>query len=154
MNRTFAVGLPLVVLAAVSLTSQTAAVSTPHPRSASGAVTIRGCAVRLGPQPYLHTNASHHCTGFRSVRYDHGWLDVESDSSQPVISVAVSPDESLVARGILAGASGGVFETKIRFYSTRSGKIVPAESPDLHCAVCNVWVTITSDAGDNLDPTS
>jgi hypothetical protein len=92
----------------------------------------------------LLANSTHFCTGLSKVRYVDGWLEIISDSKLPVVSVAVSPDESLVARGVLAGASGGGLRTVIRFYSTRTKHIVRADSPQLHCPTCNVWITIVS----------
>jgi hypothetical protein len=139
-------GVPMAVGAVLALTAQTA-VSAGAPRTGSpdNPLVVRGCAVRLEDNhPYLLANASHFCTGFSKVRYVKGWLEVISDSKLPVVSIAVSPDESLVARGVLAGASGGGLRTVIRFYSTRTGRIVRAESPQLHCPTCNVWITITS----------
>ena len=139
-------GVPIAIGAVLCLAAQTPVIAgTPRTGSPDNRLVIRGCAVRLEDNgPYLLANSAHFCTGLTKVRYTDGWLEVISDSKLPVVSIAVSPDESLVARGILAGASGGGVRTRIRFYSTRTQRVVRADSPALHCPTCNVWVTITS----------
>ena len=140
------VAVVVAVGAVLCLAAQTAVnANAPKQGRIDNPLIVRGCAVRLEDSgPYLLGNSAHYCTGFRSVSYSHGWLEIISDSSRPVVSIAVSPDESLVARGILAGASGGGLHTRIRFYSIRTHHVLPAESPLLHCPKCNVWITITS----------
>jgi|1186.fasta_scaffold499217_1 hypothetical protein len=146
MTRLKSLGMAVAVGALLCMTAQTAvSASSPRTGSTENPLVTRGCAVRLEDSgPYLLANSTHFCTGFSHVRYVNGWLEVTSDSKLPVVSIAVSPDESLVARGILAGASGGGKRTVIRFYSTRTQRIMPAESSEIHCRTCNVWVTITS----------
>jgi hypothetical protein len=112
----------------------------------SSHMVIRGCAIRLtNAGPYLHMNSSHDCTGFAKVAYTaSGWLEITSDSALPVVSVSVSPDETLSTHCILAGARGGGKSTLIRFFNACTGKVVKAQDKYLHGSGTNVWVTIIS----------
>jgi len=104
---------------------------------------VTGCIIRFTSSgPVIHDNSWHHCTGADSVSVrSNGDLLLRHDRHGPIISVTVSPDESLSRRNIIAGASNGVNETVIRFQNARTGKAVRADSSRLVCTYCNIWVT-------------
>ena len=145
-HRTIQIAAVIAILIATFVGGQAVGAARPDPirGRVANPIVVRGCAIRMAAKPYMLENTAHSCTGFKKVFYYKGWLQVISDSSLPVVSVAVTTDESLVAKGIIAGASGGGSTTKIRFYSTRKERTVPASAKILQCDKCNVWVTIMS----------
>jgi hypothetical protein len=114
--------------------------------AASPTADVSGCVIRFHPAgPQIHVNRTHECPGVRSVSVDeNGMLVVRRSGAGSIQSVSVSPDETLSARGIVAGASGGVGITRVRFFDTTTGKPLPADSPKLHGPTANVWLTWVS----------
>lgn len=74
-------------------------------------VVHRGGVIRLySTGPTLHVNASHQSFGIlpKSVKINSsGNIEVALDHPLPVVTTNVSPDETLVARDVEAGISGG-----------------------------------------------
>lgn len=107
--------------------------------------TATGCVVRFtNSGPAILNDSNHACTGARSVSVlSNGDLMVRSQSRGPVVSVSVDEDETLSSRGVLAGASGARDHTAVRFYSTRTGKQVRADSSVLKGSTSNIWLTWT-----------
>lgn len=111
-------------------------------------ITVRGCAIRFDrrdpagrTRPRVHANSTHYCLGVTEVRaeYPSGDLIIETDSEGPIIFVSVSPDETLTARGIDCGASGGIRITRIRCHD-RDGDQVKAYSREIYGPGANLWI--------------
>lgn len=104
---------------------------------------VTGCAIRLtAAGPSIIQNSTHRCTGASSVSIlPSGDLEIIQTVSAPIISTTVDEDETLSARGILAGASRGGRATTVRFYSTKNRTRLRADSPLLVGAWNNIWVT-------------
>ena len=110
---------------------------------AAAAPVVTGCAIRFTTNgPAIHTNSTHKCTGATSVSVaSNGDLVITSAGRGPVISVTAEEDETLAKKGVLAGASGGISRTVVRFYSSRTGAFIPADSPTLQDPYANLWMT-------------
>lgn len=111
-------------------------------------VSHSGCVIRFDQRtedgltaPRIYHNSVHYCLGVESVRADYpsGDLVIEQSSSGPIISVMVSPDETLAKRGISCGASGGVSVTVVRCYN-RLGVKVDAYGPEIYGQYSNLWI--------------
>lgn len=107
---------------------------------------VTGCVVRFYEAgPTVHVNSTHLCPRVTSVDVDDaGFLVIHRSGSRPIQSVSASPDETLAARGIIAGTSGGGSTTRVRFFDTTTGKTVRADSPALQGPRANVWLTWVS----------
>lgn len=115
-------------------------------------VKVSGCVVRFSNEdgtPTIHANAAHMSAGVSSVQIsEHGDLEavqtVQDATSNPIIFAFAQPDETLVARGIIAGASGGTDSTRFRFYDTTQGRTLDlrqaADRRRLQGRNSNVWL--------------
>lgn len=111
-------------------------------------IAIRGCVIRFDERdaagntvPRIHANSSHYCVGVTGLEVqDDGDLVVYSNTVGPIVSLAVSPDETLAAKGLTCGGSGGGYSTTIRCYD-RNGNKVAADSPTMYGAYSNMWLT-------------
>lgn len=121
----------------------------------NGSVSIRGCVIRFdeltptgATKPRIHANETHRCVGVTRVHADResGDLFIRSDSHAPIMSISVSPDETLAQRGITCGASGGIGLTRIRCFD-RDGNQVAAHSAAIFGPRANLWVGWTSWTG-------
>lgn len=114
---------------------------------------MRGCVIRFDTLsetgnsqiPRIHANESHQCVGVSSVYADwsdayRGDLVLKGIDTNRVVSISVTPDETMVALGIDCGPSGGGTTTRIRCYD-RDGTKVPAYSLDLYGPTTNLWIT-------------
>ena len=108
---------------------------------------IGGGVIRFDPIDgiYLHTNATHHSVGIESVGANaDGDLYVKRFSGGAVVSLSASPDETLCARGITAGVSGGGINSVIRLYN-RAGKRLNLNNASDYAEIAspwsNLWVT-------------
>lgn len=92
----------------------------------------------------IHANSAHYCVGVQgvSVNCTSGALVLKVHTVGPIVSIAVSPDETLVSRGISCGASGGMGTISIYCYD-RYGR-VKAYSSKMYGAYSNLWVGWTS----------
>lgn len=138
---------PPPAAAAHSTPSSTPSTTTPSPQ-----ITVRGCVIRFdertssgATKPRIHANETHRCVGVTRVYADRstGELVIKSDVHEPIISISVSPDETMVQRGISCGASGGLGVTRISCYD-RDGKQVGADSRAIYGPSANLWVGWTS----------
>jgi hypothetical protein len=119
------------------------------------AFTIRGCVIRFEPGtvngngtftsggPYIHANTAHIAVGVTGVSVQNdGDLEVTTDGMSPVVSCAVSPDETLSSRGIMGGASVGT-STILRFYKSGVGRLYLNQQTHwdyIAGTLANVWV--------------
>lgn len=113
-------------------------------------LTFSGMALRFDPVngPYIHANASHYPLGFTSATIDQnrGYLTIRRDRVDSVVSIIVDPDETLTARGITIGASGGGVVTNLFFY--QNGRLLDLANPSDYAIIAgpfsNAWITIIS----------
>jgi hypothetical protein len=117
--------------------------------------TIRGCVIRFEPGtvhtagwfdsggPYIHANSAHIAVGVTGVAVqDDGDLEITTDGMSPVITCAISPDETLSSRGIMGGASVRT-TTILRFYKSGVGRLYlnqQAHWDYIAGTLANVWV--------------
>ncbi|WP_018157087.1 hypothetical protein [Demetria terragena] len=124
-----------------------------EPSAQDNPLVQRGCVIRFdtsGPdgktQPRIHANSKHYCVGVTSEPTvdDRGRLVVRTDGSdQAIVTIAVNPDETLTEKGISCGGSGGSGVTRITC-TDREGKVVPADSPQMHDKYANLWLGWTT----------
>ncbi|WP_232819613.1 hypothetical protein [Exiguobacterium sp. TNDT2] len=120
------------------------------PSVTGDALTFSGMALRFDAKngPYIHANASHYPLGFKSVTIDpkRGYLTIRRDRVDSVVSIIVDPDETLTARGITIGASGGGVVTNLFFY--QNGRLLNLAKPSDYAIIAgpvsNAWITIIS----------
>ncbi len=116
-------------------------------------VLISGCVVRFSdPEgwPSIHANGAHLCAGVSSVEVDprNGMLravqTVTDPAAHPILFAFIQTDETLSARGIIGGASGGTADTHYVLYDTvLDRKLDLREREDrmrLQSPVANVWL--------------
>lgn len=110
-------------------------------------IAIRGCVIRFDEKaadgsvvPRIHANSAHYCVGVTRVAVEDGDLAIYSNTPGEIVSVAVSPDESLARLGYTCGASGGGYRTIVRCYD-RDGVKVDADSPRMYGRYNNLWMT-------------
>lgn len=146
----------LVVAFAAALFAGGAAIGAAYmyDRSVSNPTVQSGCVIRFDQRtaggqtrPRLYANASHFCVGVVKVyaEYPSGALVIDQQATQPVINISVSPDETLVARGISCGASGGFNVTKV--YCRDYSGPVKAYSSKMYGSSSNLWIGWTSWGG-------
>lgn len=137
--RSVGVSAAVALLFVLSVLGLNAALATSPEEPASD---VGGCVIRLydtGPQ--VHVDSTHTCPFVTDVHVrDDGALIVDRRRAGSIQAVVVSPDETLTARGILAGASWARSTTTIRFYDTTTGTVLRADDPRLHGATSNVWI--------------
>lgn len=113
-------------------------------------ITFSGGCVRLDKElgVYLHTNSAHKSVGIESVSINEkGHLQVSRFKSDPIISVIVTPDETLAAKGITLGASGGARDTSIILYDRAGRKLdlnLKEDYDQVASLLSNVWVAFYS----------
>ncbi|PGS48700.1 hypothetical protein [Bacillus sp. AFS041924] len=131
------------VIARESVSGTSYAFSSTQVTSAN--IVQRGGVIRLSPKGvYLHVNSTHHSVGIKSVKINNsGNLEIATESVAPIISINVSPDETLAQRGVIAGASVGNQTTIIKF--SKNGKALNLKrSSDYNLIasdVSNIWVS-------------
>lgn len=121
------------------------------PASTENPITQSGCVIRFDQKTSsgntsarIHANSAHYCVGAQGVStsYTSGDLVIKLHTVGPIVSIAVSPDETLTSRGISCGASGGMGTISIRCYD-RYG-LVKAYSRKMYGVYSNLWVGWTS----------
>lgn len=94
-------------------------------------VLISGCVVRFSdPEgwPSIHANGAHVCAGVESVEVNprNGRLRVvqtlKDAAATPILFAFFQPDETLSARGIIGGASGGTADTEYVLFDTTADR--------------------------------
>lgn len=106
-----------------------------------------GCCVRFDSRwgfPRLHVNSSHISVGVRSVRVNEsGDMEIKHDGG-PVVTMIASPDETLVAKNIQVGLSGGAGTTIARFYDGNLGRVLDLSNGRdwlrIHHPWSNLWL--------------
>lgn len=106
-----------------------------------------GCTVRFGDAgPVVYTNAMHYVVGCEAVSVDsQGRLVItKTDDLRPIVTMYASPDETLVARGISVGLSGGARTTIGVVYDSRAGRVLnlnaAADYARISGEYANLWV--------------
>jgi len=105
----------------------------------------RGGVIRIGTNGvYLHVNSTHHSVGIKSVKINKaGNLEIATELVSPIISINVSPDETLAQKGIIAGASVGSQTTIIKF--SKNGRSLNLNRTSdyklIASDVSNLWVS-------------
>lgn len=107
------------------------------------AVATGGCIRFTNDGPWVHHNETHTSSGIRSVSIDdQGRLEVKHASPGPIITMGADADETLVARGVAFGCSGGGGTTRIQA-ADKNGPL-DLNDPDDYKRVsgtyANVWV--------------
>ncbi|MGH3714446.1 MAG: hypothetical protein ACRDT4_13435 [Micromonosporaceae bacterium] len=125
-----------------------------RPTDPSNPISMRGCVIRFDTLsstgnsvvPRIHANSTHMCVGVTKVAVnwsgDNELVITNDTAPQAVVSVSVSPDETLTRKGISCGASGGTSVTRIYCYD-RAGTFVPASSLKMYSSLSNLWVSWT-----------
>lgn len=99
---------------------------------------------------YLHVNETHTAPYVTKIETDgSGFLVIHHGSpiADPACSsITVAGDETISGYlGIIAGGSGGVGRTRVRFYSTKHGRPLhlrnTADYDFIASSVSNIWVT-------------
>ncbi len=145
------IGLGCALLAALTVGGVTGAAANNYLRDAHhyNKIAIRGCVIRFDERdpegvtvPRIHANESHYCVGVTSLAVNpvNGDLEVRSNTPGPIVSLSVSPDESLTKLGISCGGSGGGGITRIRCYD-REGDPVRADSKEIYGQYNNLWLS-------------
>lgn len=114
-------------------------------------IKISGGVIRIDPVQgvYLHTNSSHHSVGIKSVGInpDNGYLFIERYNGDAIVSVVATPDETLSAKGITFGPSGGGKITYLKLYN-RNGQLLDlrkqSDYDQVASSVSNVWIAYFS----------
>ncbi len=104
-------------------------------------VTVEGCAIRLlSSGPVIHENGAHDCRGVASVSADGaGDLVIVHSVHGDVVSMVAASDESLAARDVMCGPSGGVTMTVVKCYV--DGDHVSVKSSAVASTYSNIWLT-------------
>ncbi|WBL18527.1 hypothetical protein [Citricoccus sp. NR2] len=115
---------------------------------------FRGGVIRFsGNRPELHVNSSHQSIGIipSSVRINNtGDLEFRMDRSLPVVTLWASADETLVARKIAGGISGGGSTCIVRLSRADMGigeKLnlnLPGHYGRVKGPTSNIWVGVVS----------
>jgi len=108
--------------------------------------TISGGVIRIDPikKVYLHTNSTHHSRGIKNVGVDlkTGTVKIVRDNSDAIISISADEDETLAARNIKVGISGGG-ETTLVFFYQNGRKLNMANKSDFNkvaSTTSNFWI--------------
>ena len=109
--------------------------------------TILGACIRLySTGPELHVNNAHVAWGIAStfVGPDDGYLWIMHATSDPVIAILCSPDETLTSRDITTGASGGTGWSRIRFaqHGVALDLRVASDYAKIAGAYSNLWYVV------------
>lgn len=107
-----------------------------------------GACIRLAEDgPYIHTNTAHASINVDAVFIDDvGDVRVEHSGMGVVVSVTMSPDETVAGmKGIIGGGSGGTGATRFRLFDTRIGRRLNLSRPEDYARVAgeysNLWLT-------------
>lgn len=126
-----------------------------QPSSPDNPLVQRGCVIRFDTKdsagrtkPRIHANTGHYCVGVNGdpTVDDKGRLVIPTDAQgqdQAAVSMAINSDETLTAKGISCGGSGGIGKTVISCYD-RAGKQVRADSSTMYDRGSNLWLSWTT----------
>ncbi|WP_114202855.1 hypothetical protein [Janibacter anophelis] len=98
-----------------------------------------GCCIRLGTDGlYLHHNTAHAAVGVRRTFINSdGKVEILHHAPGPVVTMWVNPDETLAARGVTLGPSGGVDRTVITL--AHGGRALDLTRADHYGIVAGRW---------------
>jgi hypothetical protein len=137
------VALAAAFLAGAMLGPAAVQAITAPSQNVSDHVRISSCVIRLyttGPQAY--DNASHACLGDPHPSVNgNGDLVITRDAVGAIVSCQANIDESLAARQILAGCSGGGDTSIVKFYKADTGTHAWASGRAVASPSSNVWMT-------------
>lgn len=117
-------------------------------------VIVSGCIIRFPPevtgQPRIHSNGAHRCAGVDRVGISaNGRMRVVQDTTDsqkyPIIQAVAQVDETLAARGIIVGPTGGNAHTEYQFYDTKLNRPLDLKKKSDRMRVAgknsNLWVS-------------
>jgi len=109
----------------------------------SGHIRIASCVIRLYTTgPVAYDNASHACLGDPQPSVNSsGDLVITRNAVGAIVSCQADIDESLAARQILAGCSGGGDTSIVKFYKADTGAHAWASGRAVASPSSNVWMT-------------
>jgi hypothetical protein len=119
------------------------AVTAPN-QDVSDHIRIAGCVIRLySTGPVAYQNSAHACLGVTSVGMNSSGDVVihRGGSTNTIVSCTAAIDESMAAKQILAGCSGGGVTSTIKLYKADSGHHVWASSAAVASPASNLWMT-------------
>lgn len=111
--------------------------------------TALGACIRLYPDgPALHVNDAHSACGVTGAHIgDDGYLWITHAQSRPVVAIVPVPDETLTARGITAGASGGTNYSRVLLaeHGVALDLRDPADYAKVAGSFSNLWYFVLHD---------
>lgn len=137
----------LLVLFAVLLAGTGAAAGYLYPASTDNPLVTRGCVIRFDQKsssgrtvPRIHANSSHYCIGVQRVyaEYPSGDLIIVGENLGPIVSINITVDETLTAKGIRCGPSGGQPIVRVQCYNGNGTK-VKAYGASIYGTYSNLW---------------
>lgn len=116
---------------------------------------VGGCVIRFDAAgPRIHANPTHHCTGARRVGISaDGRVELTFSDEQraSVITLTADPDETLVSRGVVAGATASTRTLYVRLYDTVGNQALDlrrsADRLRVAGSLSNMWLSWTKSAG-------
>lgn len=111
---------------------------------------VTGGCIRFGKKSrdnpigiYLHENDAHDSVGIRDIDLDdRGRIVVKHSTGGPVVTMGAMADETLVARGISLGCSGGTGKTVIvvALHGEQLNLRIPAHYEKVEGTYSNAWL--------------
>ncbi|MBD5831194.1 hypothetical protein [Janibacter melonis] len=116
---------------------------------------VGGCVIRFNANgPWIHANPTHHCTGARRVGISaDGRVELTFSDEQraSVITLTADPDETLISRGVVAGATASTRTLYVRLYDTAGNRALDlrrsADRIRVAGSMSNMWLSWTKSAG-------
>lgn len=107
---------------------------------------VRGGVIRLGPDLRVLDDQGHASVGIARLSIEDCnlviWTDAPTDGTQRVVSAIVDEDETLSAKGVQAGISGGLQRAVVYLYG-RNGDRICAKA-ERFGSTANIWVSLTA----------
>ena len=113
---------------------------------ASTQPTMSGFAMRFDDPtgaPRVHANAQHISVGVRDITVTDRGVEISHDGG-PIVSMVVTPDETLIERGLKFGLSGGGGNTVLRIWDEKASRYLDlrksADWDRVRGPYCNLWI--------------
>jgi hypothetical protein len=142
-----AVGLAAALVAAGGAANAALTAARPD-ESVGNPIAVRGCVIRYDTLnaagtaviPRINEDTYHICVGVTAIGLEaNGDLRIENrGGSYRIVAMFTQPDETLVAKGIDCGPSGGGSIVVVRCYN-RAGLRVRADSLEMYAPGSNIW---------------